>query len=95
MYLEEIVVSNMERSVPKHSLGRVDRRRHVESLEDVVRLESVSLEILNQILRGVAVISDHERIDLILLDQLRKPSVAVFIIDEVVSGRFEEPALDI
>ena len=66
----------------------------VFSLKNTVHFEAVLNHVLNQILSRISVITDSQRVDVILLDHHSEPVEAVMIIDEVVPAGFQKPALD-
>ena len=95
MDLQQVVVANIEPAVPHHAFAFVNDAGEVVALIDVIHVEAVGLHVLRQILGIVTVITDLQRIDLELLDQVREPVETVPEVDEVLAGWSEDPALDV
>ena len=67
----------------------------VIALEHIVHVETVLLHVVHQILRGIAVIPDLERVDLIPFHQFLEPVETIVVVYEVVPGREQEASLDV
>ena len=74
-------------AVFQQALRLLDDSIQIFSLVDIICLETVSLQILHKILRGVPIIPDLERINLILLNQARHKVIAIMVINKIIAGR--------
>ena len=95
MDLQQVVVSDVEPAVPHHAFALVNDSGQVETLIDIIHVETVVFHVLCQILCVIAVIADLERIDLIFLNQIREPSEAVTEVNKILSGWCQQSALDV
>ena len=67
---------------------RIDNERHYLDIKEIVRKETeiIALKSFDQVLSGVSVVSDLQRIDLVYVHKIRHPLETVFVIHEVLSG---------
>ena len=94
MRLQQIVVADMHPTVRDQAFHLLKHRPQVFALKDIVHVKTETLHLLDEILRGVSVIADLEREDLILLDQPAKPRLAVVVVHKVVARQRQQTALD-
>ena len=95
MDLQQIVVLRASDGPVLHQrLQRVADPAQIESLVHAVHVEPVGFQILDNRGRAPSVISDHQRVNVILLDQVAEPSEAVPIIHHVVAAGTQQPPLD-
>ena len=92
---KQIVIANMYKTVFYAAFHLMEHRRQVRALKHVVHVKTIRLHVLHEVLCGVPVVPDLQRKDLIILDQLAEPVVAVVIIDEVLAGSLKYSPVDI
>ena len=66
--LQQVVVPDVDFSVLHKALNFLNDRVQVEALKNIVHMEPISAHLLNQIRCAVTVVSDFQRVDLLLLD---------------------------
>ena len=93
-FQQVIIIRAADLPVPHQSFQVVRDSGQVETLEHAFHMETVLCQILTQVLRTVTVVSDLQRIDLILFDQIHKPLINIVIIHEVVAGQRKKSPLD-
>ena len=83
---QQVIVGNLEIAVLDNAFKLTDHGRKVFTLPYVVRLPARVLQVVDQILRGIAVVPDLQDIYSVLIPKHRKPFVNVAIIDVVFAG---------
>ena len=95
MDLQQIVVPDPYPAILHQPFCLPDDRCQVRALENIVAPTAPIAQLTDQIRGGVLVIPDHQRIDLLLRDQLPDPLDNVAVVHEVVPGLEQEPAPDV
>ena len=95
MDLQKVIVSDMDLPVFQKPLCFLYHTVKVFTLVYVIGPEPVLFQVLDKVLRGIAVVSHHKRKYFILFHKPGQPFETVVIVHEVVSGCLEQSALDI
>ena len=90
---QQVIISDVNGSIVKTPLSLIDDAGQVLTLPDIGHLEAVCFHFLHEILCGVAVVPNGQRINLVFLNEIHEPLETVVIIDVVLPGRTQQATL--
>lgn len=86
MHLQQVIISDVDFAIFQQSLSFLNDSVEIFTLKYIVTMKAVCIQILYEILSGIAIISHLQRENLVFLDQVGEPSIAIVIVYKVITG---------